>query len=64
MWKGNTISVPDNVSSSVRFTGHLTSQMLSKYMACAFALVYVPYFEGFGLPCGGDGLWNTYYFRK
>ena len=50
MWKGNAISIPENVSSSVRFTGHLSSQMLSKYMACAFALVYVPYFEGFGLP--------------
>jgi len=50
MWQGTSLSIPQNVKSSVDFTGHLSSEMLSKYMASAFALVYVPYFEGFGLP--------------
>ena len=36
--------------ADVIFTGRLPVEQLSKIMASAFALVYVPYFEGFGIP--------------
>ncbi len=36
--------------NEVVFAGRLSSEDLSKVMACAFALVFIPYFEGFGLP--------------
>ena len=36
--------------NDVKFTGHLTIEKLSKVMGAALALVYVPYFEGFGIP--------------
>ena len=50
MWRGNVLDIPQNVKSLVVFTGHLSNEMLSKYMGSAYALSYVPYFEGFGLP--------------
>jgi len=36
--------------SDVIFTGRLGTNELKDVMACAFALVFVPYFEGFGIP--------------
>jgi glycosyltransferase involved in cell wall biosynthesis len=36
--------------NDVIFTGHVTDDVLYKIMASAFALTYVPYFEGFGIP--------------
>jgi len=36
--------------SDVIFTGRLDLSSLHKYMASALALVYIPYFEGFGIP--------------
>ena len=50
MWKGNSIEIPEAVKNSIQFTGHLTQEKLVQYTACAFALTYVPYFEGFGIP--------------
>jgi glycosyltransferase involved in cell wall biosynthesis len=50
MWKGNTIEIPESVKNSIRFTGHLPQEKLVQYTASAFALTYVPYFEGFGIP--------------
>ena len=36
--------------TDVIFLGHIPSEQLSKIMASALALVYIPYFEGFGIP--------------
>lgn len=36
--------------SDVKFTGWLSPQALSRVMASAEALTFVPYFEGFGIP--------------
>lgn len=36
--------------SDVVFTGHLSSNDLNAVMASAWALTFVPYFEGFGIP--------------
>lgn len=36
--------------SEVIFTGHLNQLELSKYMGAAYAMVYVSFFEGFGIP--------------
>lgn len=37
-------------SDRVKFTGRLSSVRLQQVFASAFALCYVPYFEGFGIP--------------
>jgi glycosyltransferase involved in cell wall biosynthesis len=50
MWKGHSIEIPETVKNNVRFTGHLTQEKLVQFTACAFAITYVPYFEGFGIP--------------
>lgn len=50
MWKGLTVSIPEAVKNSIRFTGHLPQEKLVQYTASAFALTYIPYFEGFGIP--------------
>lgn len=34
----------------IHFTGHVAFSELTRLMAAAFALVYIPYFEGFGIP--------------
>ncbi len=50
MWKGYKIEIPSAIKSKIRFTGHLSQEELVNYMASAYALTYVPYFEGFGIP--------------
>lgn len=51
LWKKDKT---DHVSAAVRervhFTGHVPISELTRLMASAMALVYVPYFEGFGIP--------------
>ncbi len=44
----NGISV--ETASKIHFTGHLSLEKLTKVMASANCLTYVPYFEGFGIP--------------
>jgi glycosyltransferase involved in cell wall biosynthesis len=39
-----------NHKNEVIFTGHLSQEHLAQAFASAEALVYVPYFEGFGVP--------------
>ena len=36
--------------NEVIFTGRISDDELNKVMASAFCLVYIPFFEGFGLP--------------
>jgi glycosyltransferase involved in cell wall biosynthesis len=42
--------LPANIEKNVHFTGHLASEKLVDVMASASCFVYVPYFEGFGIP--------------
>jgi glycosyltransferase involved in cell wall biosynthesis len=39
-----------NYRKDIIFTGRLSAEELSKVLAAATALVFVPYFEGFGIP--------------
>ncbi len=52
LWKNNSlnISISEDISSHIHFTGHLPIEELAKVMGSAFALTYIPYFEGFGIP--------------
>ena len=50
MWRNQSLHIPNEIESHVTFTGHIHSNDLSKIMGSAFALVYPPYFEGFGIP--------------
>ena len=50
MWKGDELDIPKSAQDKVIFTGHLETSELTKLMASAKALTYVPYFEGFGIP--------------
>ena len=40
----------DSISEDIHFLGRKSGQELAKIVACSEALVYVSYFEGFGLP--------------
>lgn len=52
LWKNNPLQLDlsEKEQSQIHFTGHLPIEELSKITASAFALTYVPYFEGFGIP--------------
>ena len=50
MWRKKSLKVPEAIEENVIFTGHVQMEILTKLMASAFALVYPPYFEGFGIP--------------
>jgi len=50
MWKEKMLSIPKEIEQDIIFLGHLSLDELSKVTASAFALTYVPYFEGFGIP--------------
>jgi glycosyltransferase involved in cell wall biosynthesis len=50
MWKDKFLTIPKEIEKEVIFLGHLSLENLAKVTACAFALTYVPYFEGFGIP--------------
>jgi glycosyltransferase involved in cell wall biosynthesis len=50
MWKDEKLPISNEVINRIIFTGHLDTTELTKIMASASALTYVPYFEGFGIP--------------
>ena len=50
MWRNQSMNIPSEIHDFVTFTGHVNSDDLSRIMGSAFALVYPPYFEGFGIP--------------
>ena len=53
MWKNGQSAIPTvskEVEERIHFTGHVDLNVLSELMGAAFALSYVPYFEGFGIP--------------
>lgn len=52
LWKnaGSDIDVPEYIKTHIHFAGHLPLEQLAKVMAAAHVFVFVPYFEGFGIP--------------
>lgn len=53
LWKNTELALPDmpeEIKARVHFTGHVSQLELTQLMGAAFALVFVPYFEGFGIP--------------
>jgi glycosyltransferase involved in cell wall biosynthesis len=50
MWKQEIFQLAPETKNRVHFLGHLSTPQLSQVMGGAFALSYVPYFEGFGIP--------------
>ena len=50
MWKDKFLTIPKEIEKDIIFLGHLSLENLTKVTASAFALTYVPYFEGFGIP--------------
>ena len=50
MWKNETFKLSDELAGRIKFLGHVPTDNLALLMAGATALVYVPYFEGFGMP--------------
>lgn len=53
IWDTKSTLVPevsDELKKRIIFTGHIPLSELNELMGAAFALTYVPYFEGFGIP--------------
>lgn len=53
LWKNDDQSLPqlsDELKQRIHFTGHLSLEELTQVMAAAYALTFVSYFEGFGIP--------------
>jgi glycosyltransferase involved in cell wall biosynthesis len=53
MWKNNQLDLTfldEEASARIQFTGHVSLVSLTELMGAAHAFIYVPYFEGFGIP--------------
>jgi glycosyltransferase involved in cell wall biosynthesis len=50
MWKDQSFEIESGLAKRIHFKGHIQTETLAKIMAAATAFVYVPYFEGFGMP--------------
>lgn len=53
LWKSNnnyTDKISEQTMSKIHFTGHLKIEKLAKTVAASSGFVFVPYFEGFGIP--------------
>ena len=50
MWKQEEFNLTIETKERIHFLGHLSTNELSRVIGAAFALSYVPYFEGFGIP--------------
>jgi glycosyltransferase involved in cell wall biosynthesis len=50
MWKKEEFNLSAETKERIHFLGHLSTNELSRVTGAAFALSYVPYFEGFGIP--------------
>lgn len=53
LWKNKQLNLPEldeTVRQRIHFTGHVSLEVLTKLMGSAHSLVFVPYFEGFGIP--------------
>ncbi|MEN9969542.1 MAG: hypothetical protein RIR94_1747 [Bacteroidota bacterium] len=50
MWKDQSFEIESNLAKRIHFKGHIETRTLAAIMAGANAFIYVPYFEGFGMP--------------
>ena len=50
MWKQEEFNLTTDTKERIHFLGHLSTNELSRVTGAAFAVSYVPYFEGFGIP--------------
>lgn len=50
MWKDQSFEIDSRLAQRIHFKGHIETKTLAAIMATATAFVYVPYFEGFGMP--------------
>lgn len=50
MWKNTVMKIDPEIANRIHFLGHLETSDLAQIMGAATAFVYVPYFEGFGMP--------------
>ncbi len=52
LWKNasSDIEISPSIKDVIHFTGHLSLEDLSQVMGAAKVFVFVPYFEGFGIP--------------
>lgn len=53
LWANKASSIPEvseDLKKRILFSGHVSLNELNKLMGAAFALAYIPYFEGFGIP--------------
>lgn len=53
MWKNKQVDtsfMDEQTKSRIQFTGHVTLVTLTSLMGAAHTFIYVPYFEGFGIP--------------
>jgi glycosyltransferase involved in cell wall biosynthesis len=53
LWTNKASSIPEvseELKKRILFSGHVSLADLNKLMGAAFALTYIPYFEGFGIP--------------
>ena len=50
MWRQEEFNLRNETKDRIHFLGHLSTSALSRVTGAAFALSYVPYFEGFGIP--------------
>lgn len=47
---GFDLDISEDVKNNIRFTGHVSLEVLAQLMGGAKVFTYVPYFEGFGIP--------------
>lgn len=50
MWDAQKFEIKTEFDHRIHFLGHLDTQKLARIMAAATAFIYIPYFEGFGMP--------------
>lgn len=50
LWKKHRITMPKNCQNRIHFTGYVAQEELAKITASAWAITYLPYYEGFGIP--------------
>jgi glycosyltransferase involved in cell wall biosynthesis len=53
LWANKPSSIPEvseELKKRILFSGHVSLAELNQLMGAAFALSYIPYFEGFGIP--------------
>lgn len=59
MWNNQTFKISPELTKRIHFKGHVPTHTLAQIMAAATAFVYIPYFEGFGMPLAEAMAANT-----